>query len=147
MSDGVKEFQGQYRWLSNFWPAVVLFEEQAWPTVEHAYQAAKCANSKYRAELLAIPAEAAGRAKKRGRGMEGDRKAWQQRSLPIMLGLLRQKFAQEPFRSKLLAIEGEIVEGNRWHDNFFGVCLCGCGKGENNLGKLIMQVREELRCK
>ena len=46
----------------------------------------------------------------------------------------------------LLATGGEeLIEGNWWHDNFFGVCTCGpCdGKGKNNLGKILMRVREE----
>lgn len=37
----ISEFQGQYRFLSNFWPAVVQLDGIYYPTVEHAYQAAK----------------------------------------------------------------------------------------------------------
>ena len=37
----VTEFQGEYRFLSNFWPAQVVFEGVTYPTSEHAYQAAK----------------------------------------------------------------------------------------------------------
>lgn len=35
-----------------------------------------------------------------------------------------------------------LVEGNWWHDTFWGVCN---GFGENNLGKLLMKIREELK--
>jgi predicted NAD-dependent protein-ADP-ribosyltransferase YbiA (DUF1768 family) len=37
--------------------------------------------------------------------------------------------------------DGHIEEGNWWNDTFWGVCR---GKGHNNLGKLIMQIRGEL---
>ena len=45
---------------------------------------------------------------------------------------------------KLLATgEEELIEGNYWHDTCWGVCNCAkCGdKGENRLGKLLMEVR------
>lgn len=37
----IKEFQGEYRWLSNFWPARVVLDGVEYPTVENAYQASK----------------------------------------------------------------------------------------------------------
>lgn len=36
----------------------------------------------------------------------------------------------------------ELVEGNTWGDTFWGVCK---GKGRNELGKILMKVREEFR--
>ena len=41
-------------------------------------------------------------------------------------------------------INGEeyLEEGNTWHDTYWGVCN---GKGKNKLGKILMQVREELK--
>ena len=38
----ISEFQKEYRWLSNFWPCLIEFEGKIYPSVEHAYQAAKC---------------------------------------------------------------------------------------------------------
>ena len=37
-----------------------------------------------------------------------------------------------------------LEEGNGWHDTFWGVDL-KTGEGENHLGRILMQVREELR--
>ena len=57
--------------------------------------------------------------------------------------LLRQKFSDQNkvLKEKLLATgEAEIVEGNDWDDTFFGVCN---GVGENQLGKLLMKIRDE----
>ena len=42
----------------------------------------------------------------------------------------------------------ELVEGNYWHDNVWGDCSCEkCKniKGQNLLGKQLMQVRQEIR--
>jgi len=46
-------------------------------------------------------------------------------------------------REKLLETDNrQLVEGN-WHgDTFWGACG---GKGQNHLGKILMEVREELR--
>ena len=35
----------------------------------------------------------------------------------------------------------ELIEGNSWGDTFWGVCD---GVGENNLGKVLMRVRDRL---
>ena len=37
----ITEFQNQHRFLSNFWRAEVVHEGIAYPSAEHAYQAAK----------------------------------------------------------------------------------------------------------
>ena len=141
----IREFQGEYRWLSNFWPCRVVLDGAVYPSVEHAYQAAKTTDPAERARIrvCATPGE----AKRMGRTVKV-RPDWDQVKVEVMRGLLQQKFAQEPFRSKLLATGGEeLVEGNRWHDRFWGRCVCPkCGgTGQNWLGRLIMEVRAELR--
>lgn len=62
-----------------------------------------------------------------------------------MSGLVRQKFNHRypELRTKLLSTgDLEIIEGNHWGDTFWGVCN---GTGENHLGRILMQVREDLR--
>jgi hypothetical protein len=42
----------------------------------------------------------------------------------------------------------ELTESNWWHDNFWGVCTCNkCKDGENNLGKILMDIRLNLKQK
>lgn len=55
--------------------------------------------------------------------------------------LVFQKFCvHEKLRTKLIATgEKYIEETNWWGDIYWGVCN---GKGENNLGKILMNVRE-----
>lgn len=138
MSD-IKEFQGEYRWLSNFWPVEVVFDFITYPSIEHAYQAAKTRNIVAREAFRNCTA---GEAKRMGRTLN-IREDWEAVKLVVMEGLLRQKFLTPHFREKLLATgDCQIIEGNKWGDTFWGVCR---GKGENHLGKLIMGIREELR--
>ncbi|MBK9336371.1 MAG: NADAR family protein [Lewinellaceae bacterium] len=58
---------------------------------------------------------------------------------------LELKFSQEPFLTWLLETgDANLQEGNTWSDTFWGVDL-ETGAGENNLGKLLMEIREHLR--
>lgn len=53
------------------------------------------------------------------------------------------KFAIPELKEMLLATgDEELVEGNYWHDTIWGVCD---GVGENHLGKMLMEIREDLR--
>lgn len=132
-------FQGDYRFLSNFWPAPVVLDGHEYPTVEHAYQAAKTTCPYQRQFIRSAPTP--GQAKRRGRRVDL-RPGWDHMKVEVMEGLLRQKFAREPLRSKLLATSPrELIERNTWGDQFWGVCN---GQGENHLGRLLMKVRAEL---
>lgn len=136
----IRGFFGSWRWLSNFWPAEVVYEGVTYPTVEHAYQAAKTVFPLERQAIRACPTP--GQAKRAGKSVTR-RADWDTVKVPIMLSLLRQKFAWEPLRSQLLATGlVPIVEENRWGDRFWGLCD---GAGQNRLGCLLMQVRDELR--
>jgi ribA/ribD-fused uncharacterized protein len=136
----IPSFHGEYRFLSNFWPARVGFGAYQFPTVEHAYQAAKC---KSHNEIVRfVVCRTPGDAKRLGQRVEL-REDWEEIKIPTMLYLLQQKFSVEPLRSMLLATgDAELIEGNAWGDRFWGVSN---GYGRNELGKLLMRVREELR--
>ena len=71
---------------------------------------------------------------------------WDARKLTIMHNLLVHKFEENPdLVPKLLDTGGAVlVEGNTWHDNFWGSCICPrCSgeRGRNHLGRLLMQLR------
>lgn len=137
----IDQFRGAYRWLSNFSPAEVVLDGVTYPTVEHAYQAAKTLDHSIRERIR--QADTPGRAKKAGRGLRSCRPDWGQVRLEIMEHLLWQKFTRAPWRAQLLATgKRELVEGNWWGDQFWGVCE---GRGENHLGQLLMRIRQELR--
>ena len=136
----IGEFQGQYRWLSNFVSVPVELDGETYPTVEHAYQAAKTTSAVARERVRQHVRP--GEAKREGKNLVL-RPGWDDNmKLAIMEDLLRQKFNQQPFRSWLLATgNARLVEGNSWGDRFWGVCK---GVGHNHLGRLIMKIREEL---
>ena len=126
MSDQHREvidrFTGPYAFLSNFHPCRVTFYGMAFPSVEAAFQAAKCADHRDRAQFLAMTPE---QAKRRGRQIRM-RDDWDARKRTIMHNLLVHKFSENPdLIPKLLATGGAVlVEGNTWHDNYWGCCTC-----------------------
>lgn len=135
----IEAFEGKHRFLSNFFPATVKMDGCFYASVEHAYQAAKFPPEDR--EAFRKPGLRAGIVKEMGRGKGGD--GWHDRSLPIMLDLLRQKFQDPKLQELLLATgDAELIEGNWWGDTFFGVCE---GVGDNHLGKMLMHVRREIR--
>lgn len=133
-------FKDDFRWLSNFTPCEVEFDGDTYPSVEHAYTAAKTFNPVLRTHLKTLtPGKAKQFADKFTLIPD-----WNIIKLEVMQDLLRQKFRQEPFRSLLLATgDVYIEETNWWKDTFWGVCN---GVGENHLGKMIMEIRKELKC-
>jgi ribA/ribD-fused uncharacterized protein len=140
MIDAITSFSGEYRFLSNFWPAKVSYMDLDFPTVEHAFVAAKSDDPAFWRTVQQIPTP--GSAKKLGRSVKL-RDNWEQARVIVMHGLLQQKFHDNPLRTKLLETRHVwLEEGNTWGDTFWGVCN---GVGENMLGKLLMLVREEVR--
>ena len=151
----IEQFQGQFRWLSNFWFCDIIFEGIKYPTVEHAYQAAKYdkllishididGNKVYVRDLIR-QSQKPGEAKKLGKKFKF-REDWEQVKVSIMKDLLREKFKNPYLREKLIATKDwTLEEGNHWHDTFWGIYPPGSGDGQNMLGKLIMEVREEIR--
>jgi ribA/ribD-fused uncharacterized protein len=136
----IDSFSGSYRFLSNFWLIPIRLGGVVYPSTEHAYQAAKTLDNEARAAIAAEPSP--GRAKRLGSAV-ALRDDWEAIKVDVMLACLRQKFSRPDLREKLLSTgDTVLVEGNHWGDTFWGVCR---GVGENTLGRLLMQVRDELR--
>lgn len=136
----IAQFQGEYRFLSNFAPCPVTYEGVEYPSVEHAYQAAKCVHPEDRAVILAGHA---GQAKRHGTVVEKIA-GWNKRRKDIMRALLEQKFRTAMYRELLLNTnQRTITEGNYWNDEYWGVNL-KTNRGLNLLGKMIMEIRSDL---
>lgn len=135
----ILEFQGEHRWLSNFWFAKVMLDDVVYPSVEHAYQAAKTYPSERPPFLSCTAAE----AKKLGRQVV-IRDEWELVKLDVMRSLIEQKFAPGTDLAKKLLETGDVrlVEGNKWGDTFWGVCN---GRGQNHLGEILMAQRSQLK--
>ena len=141
-------FDGKYAFLSNFYssPITPFNDGIVYPTVEHAFQAYKTTDINKRKEIAAQPTP--GKAKHLGRHVE-IRDDWQEIRINVMYTALKEKFKDLELRTKLLSTgNAELIEGNTWSDNFWGDCHCPkCRdiKGENNLGKLLMKIREDYK--
>ena len=141
-------FDGKYAFLSNFYPSPItpFADNITYPTVEHAFQAFKTTNINKRLEIASQPTP--GKAKRLGRSVDM-RPEWRDIRKDIMYICLKDKFSDPSLRERLLATgNAELIEGNTWHDNVWGDCHCPkCQNipGENNLGKLLMKIREEIR--
>jgi nicotinamidase-related amidase len=76
------------------------------------------------------------------------RSDWEQVKEQVMYDCLVEKFKDEQLRNLLIATyPSELIEGNTWHDNCWGNCVCEKCKhinGRNLLGKTLMRVRKEL---
>ncbi|MFM7184457.1 MAG: NADAR family protein [Planctomycetota bacterium] len=144
----ITQFRNQYAFLSNFFPSPVVWEGIEYPTVEHAFQAAKTLRPEIRRAIAATPTPS--KAKRAGgpRGIvvDFDQAAWDRKKIDVMQTLVRLKFRQNPeLASRLLATGSRrLQEGNTWNDVFWGVCL-KTGQGQNELGRILEMVRDELR--
>lgn len=137
-------FTGQWEFLSNFYPAAVDYEGDAYPAVEHAFQAARSMDPAERRiiRVARTPRE----ARALGGGIEFARPDWERVKVDIMFQLVWQKFHRhkDP-RDKLLATGNELIADiNHTGDTFWGAYK---GEGGNRLGKILMHVRAGLRRK
>ena len=139
----IKQFSGRHAFLSNFHPSPIQFEGIEFPTVEHAFQAAKSSDPETRREIAALPTP--GKAKRAGRKVKDfDQVSWEAKKIEVMRRLVRLKFEIPELRELLVATGDEqIQEGNSWNDTFWGVSL-KTGKGQNHLGKILEEIRAEI---
>ncbi len=144
MAGAIKSFRGEYAFLSNFYPCTVEFEGMEYPSVEHAFQAAKTLDTKKRKafETYATPVA----AKRAGRRVKlcPD---WEDVKIEIMKQIVRDKFTRniadvDLKKALLLTGDAHLEEGNTHGDRFWGTVK---GEGRNELGKILMEVREELK--
>ncbi|GAA3832117.1 NADAR family protein [Sphaerisporangium flaviroseum] len=150
-SPPIRSFAGRYRFLSNFAVVPVTIDSALagrsveYPTVEHAFNAAKTTDPLQRAWVAA--AATPGEAKARGRRV-ALRPRWDEVvRYQAMEVALRAKFTCGHDVTTLLVATGraELIEGNRWCDNHWGDCECSkprCrDRGRNILGRMLMVLR------
>lgn len=136
----INEFKGKYNFLSNFYNAPVFYNGIRYQNNEAAFQAQKDLSRSH--EFANLPPN---KAKVLGRKVKL-RSDWEDIKIQIMEEIVRAKFEQNNDLKKRLLNTGNkiLIEGNWWNDKFWGVCN---GEGKNELGKILMKVREELRTK
>lgn len=143
-SGTIGEFRGEYRFLSNFYPAEFVYQGILWPNSEAAYQAMKSHDRGVHMMFSRFSNPA--HAKREGRLIKPIRSDWDDVKVSIMRDIVYAKFRQNPeLKHKLLATGNAILqEGNLHNDRVWGVCPPYSNKGENHLGKILMDVRREI---
>ena len=131
------------RWLSNMSPCQIELDGVFYASTEHAYMSAKSDDPEWKQFCKSEPDPKKIKVKSRDIKLV---KNWNTDKVHIMNTVLRQKFNQEPYKSKLIGtMDQNIQEGNIWGDETWGVNLKEVpNRGENKLGRLIMQIRDEL---
>jgi ribA/ribD-fused uncharacterized protein len=147
MTNFVNGFFEEHRFLSNFWSSEVEYDGVVYPTVEHAFQAAKFVDPGYREQIRT--AHTPGAAKYLGRTRVVPlRKLWDEGlATQVMAELVAKKFASHPELAEKLLATGDsiLVETNDWGDDTWGNSTTTATQGKNQLGIILMAVRSTLR--
>jgi ribA/ribD-fused uncharacterized protein len=135
--------RGPYGWLSNFSPHGIEMKGYFWPTVEHYYQAQKFAGTDYEDQIRQAPNPSSAKALAHARG-HLRRADWNAIKYDTMHQAVLRKFeTHTDLCQALLATGSEPLIENAPDDFYWG---CGAdGTGQNNLGKILMEVRSILR--
>jgi N-glycosidase YbiA len=132
-----------YGFLSNFAPYPIFIENELWKTVEHYFQASKFNDRSIKLKIMGMdsPMKAANEGRNRDNLLKKD---WENIKEDVMRRALRSKFLQHPKLRKELILTGSnvliehTVNDSYWADG-------GDGTGKNRLGRLLMEVRDEIQ--
>lgn len=142
----VEKFRDEYSFLSNFYPAKIELDGKIWESSEHLYQAMKCTSAQDIEEVRKHPFKGL----KTFANSKIIRSDWNDVKENVMYAALYGKFSQNPnLKYRLLALDGfTIIEGNDWHDNYWGDCSCdSCYniRGQNKLGVMLEDLIKEFK--
>lgn len=135
----IDSFTGDYRFLSNFYSCELSVFGLDFLNSEAAFQSQKFLDRQLQKKFCTLnPSE----AKHLARSQHPIRPDWEQIRIEVMRAVLQAKFSN-PILRRLLAdtYPQELIEGNTWGDQYWGVCD---GIGQNKLGQLLMEVRQEV---
>ena len=137
------ELSGEYGELSNFAPYAITLKGKRWPTSEHYFQAQKFVDQRDQEEIrgASTPMLAARWGRDRKRKLRRD---WERVKLAAMREAVEAKFRQhEDLRALLLGTGDATLIEHTENDDFWGDG--GDGSGRNELGRILMAVRQRLR--
>lgn len=151
------KFDGDERWLSNMVTTQPFeYEGIVYHSTENAYQASKCIDESekiYISQLTSYDSKKYHKNIIRKIGINVYKNkvlnpSFEQRKIDIMYDVNCLKYKQHKYKTLLLSTGNmDIIEGNTWNDQFWGMSLdndFNIIKGHNNLGKVLMRIRTEL---
>jgi hypothetical protein len=142
-------FFGNYRFLSNFHVASVVFEGVTYPSSEAAYQASKLKISHRTPYYNCSPKDSKKMIRK---DIKDPEKAlysadeFDLRKYDIMKRIVFDKFYRHEHLKEMLLDTGTkyLSEFNNWEDVYWGYDV-NLAQGENNLGHILMNIRSILK--
>lgn len=136
----IDKFDGEYDFLSNFYHTPVIYEGISYRNSEAAFQSAKTEDMEIRRGFILLDG---GQAERKGRTLKL-RDGWDNIKIEIMYQCVKDKFSRNIDIKRKLINTGDalLIEGNYWHDTFWGECI---GVGYNVLGIILTQIREEFK--
>ena len=142
----IRHFTGWYKFLSNFYPISIRFGKHTYPSAEHLFQFLKTVPGSHWESAVRL-SRSPGMAKKMGQQC-ALWVGWEDMRVGMMAMVLRLKFQDKSLASRLRSTgTAKLIEGNTWHDNFWGDCTCQKCRfvpGKNMLGLLLMRLRNDL---
>lgn len=135
--------RAEYGYMSNFYPSPITLKGMRWETTEHYFQAQKFVGTKYESYIRKCkgPKKAADEGRRKDLPLRRD---WEKIKDNVMRDAVRAKFTQHSdLRQWLLSTgDAKLVEHTEkdtyWADG-------GNGSGKNMLGKILMEIRSELK--
>lgn len=129
--------------FSNFARYAIHLDGKSWPTSEHYFQAQKFDDARLREEVrrCRTPRMAANMSRDRKNPLRRD---WESVKHDVMRKVVRAKFTQhDELREMLLSTDDAMLVEHTVSNNYWGDG--GDGSGKNMLGRILMEIREELR--
>ncbi|MGI4788453.1 MAG: NADAR family protein [Janthinobacterium lividum] len=138
-----RERDKPYGCFSNFSKHSFEINEQSWPTAEHYFQAQKFVGTPQEEAIRLAPDPMTAKTMGNDRGFP-IRADWDAVKADVMREAVRAKFTQhEDIRTILLGTGSEVLIEAAPNDYYWG---CGKdGSGQNKLGLILMEARDELR--
>jgi hypothetical protein len=156
-------FRNEYFFLSNLFPCNIIYENKLFKSSEHLYQYLKVQDTKngewwketirtaIEPKIAKSLAQNDKMPKKFDELEKYGFKNLKEMKLSFMRIALYEKFYNSKEKNELQELlintkNFELIERNTWKDVFWGV-YSKTNKGQNNLGKLLMEIREQLLLK
>lgn len=144
MEDQIAEFTGKYEFLSNEFMSQVSFENELYPSVAHAFQAARTSDTDLRASIAKCADFPSLYALCEAIDNPPD---WNKQRVLVMERLIRDKFRRSRELQRRLVDTGQKQLINTYADGsvasnlFWGIVGT---KGQNQVGNLLMKVRKDV---
>lgn len=136
-------YEHEYYVFSNFSAFMIQWKGKLYPTSEHAYHSEKFIDEGLK-EQIRNASSAHGALKLSHQHRDKYLNNWDQIKVSVMKDILREKVVQHPYVLKKLLDSGNrtLIEDS-WRDSYWG--WGPDKKGDNHLGKIWMELREEFR--